>query len=65
MALKKGKTTGDGGYYTQGFGKFINDTIYIKYTIECEIVDMEKNIKKCDSVAQKYYIHNDGKIEPF
>jgi hypothetical protein len=56
---------GDGGYYTQGFGKFINDTTYFKYTIECEILDMEKNIEKCDSVAQKYYIHNNGKIEPF
>jgi hypothetical protein len=56
---------GDGGYYTQGFGRFVNDTTYFKYTIECEIVDMEKNIEKCDSVALKYYIHNDGKIEPF
>lgn len=54
---------GDGGYSSESFGKFINDTTYIRKSIYCEPKDEETGIYKCDSLNNKFIIHYNGQIE--
>jgi len=54
---------GDGGYTSESFGKFINDTTYTRSSIYCEPKDEETGIYKCDSLSNTFIIHYNGQIE--
>lgn len=53
---------GDGGWYTTGEGKFMNDTTYIYRELACESQE-EEGSEKCDTIYMKYIIHENGTIQ--
>lgn len=54
---------GDGGYTTESFGKFINDSVYVRTTVNCELSDAVAGDVLCDSVSKRFLIHAKGTIE--
>lgn len=54
---------GDGGYSSESFGEFINDSTYIRKSIYCDPNDEDMNHAVCDSVTKKFTIHSNGNIE--
>ncbi|WP_157278265.1 hypothetical protein [Olivibacter sitiensis] len=55
---------GDGGYSTRSFGRFVNDSTYMRTTIECEMdFDAKEEKEVCDTVKATYLIRDSGKVE--
>ncbi len=54
---------GDGGYTTETFGKFINDSVYRRTSVNCELSDEVAGDVQCDSLLNLFIIHTTGKIE--
>jgi hypothetical protein len=54
---------GDGGYSSESFGEFINDSTYIRTSVYCDPKDEDLTGFKCDSIVKKVIIHSNGRIE--
>ena len=58
-----GETGGDGGYATTSSGEFINDSTYMKHTIETFYDKEKENENIIREIRERITIHSDGKIE--
>lgn len=53
---------GDGGYSTDAWGEYINDSIYIKTKLDIEPDENDNSIFFCDSIINEIKIDYKGKI---
>ena len=53
---------GDGGYWTDAWGKFINDSIYYKTSLRCEPDEKDDNFCYIDSINSIIQIGNNGLV---
>jgi len=54
---------GDGGYSTYSSGRFLNDSTYIRESINCGPVNDDLDNIKCDTATFKFLIHQNGRID--
>jgi hypothetical protein len=53
---------GDGGYYNETYGKFINDTVYVRHSIGFDPNDEDMNQAQSDTTMNEYIVHRNGEI---